>query len=178
MGPPAGRLGPRKPAMPIDTGEPTTGPPPTGRRGGPWATSSSLRKFLPRLARLPFNSVERLACFSFFVLLAFFSRTGGATCVHGQVNAPRLATSARLRARSARRCAVAARSLLAPPLFFVAVRGASSAHRPLDASVITGPCSIPPIQRPTGHFSPQLVLLIVRKSHAGAPFAPVSPHSP
>src|SRR5262245_6032485 len=87
--------------------------PPAGRGGGPCATSSSLTKFFPRLARLPFDSVERLACFSFFVLLAFFSRTGGATCVHGQVGAPRPATRARLRARSLSRCAVAARSPLA-----------------------------------------------------------------
>src|SRR5262245_55903640 len=99
--------------MPIDTGGPTAGPPAAGRGGGPCATSSALTKFFPRLARLPFDSVERLACFSFFVLLAFFSRTGGATCVHGQVGAPRLATSARLRARSPSRCAVAARSPLA-----------------------------------------------------------------
>ena len=86
--------------MPIDTGGPTTGPPPTGRGPGPWPISSSLTKSFPRRLRLLLFSVVRLACFSFLVLFAFFSRTGGAPGVQAQVGVtgPRLATSARLRA--------------------------------------------------------------------------------
>src|SRR5262245_4561361 len=114
--------------MPIEIGGPSppTAPPPTAGRGaGPLATSSSLTKSLsfdrlPRLLDLVgFSSRLALSFLSFFdlVFLARFSRAGGGAGGRLQEQAgptgASLATSDRLRARSSRRCAVAARSLLA-----------------------------------------------------------------
>src|SRR5215831_9999794 len=95
--------------IPMEIGGPPP-PPPIGRGDGPLPISSSLMNRLPRFAG--FSSLERLACFSFFLPLVRFS-CAGAGCVQLQVGPTARLASDRLRARSIRRCAVTARSLFA-----------------------------------------------------------------